>query len=442
MGRAATPPPSAALFSRHNAGSLDSTMPTLIILLPARSREALPDSAGVSGGTARGVTDYAFVLSDDGLAVRTEGRAYANRLPRADTVVAVVEDADVSWHRIKLPRVSGNRLRAALGGVLEEQLLEDDAAVHLALAPQLSAGQTGWVAAIDKAWLDAELAALEKARVFVDRVVPSSWPDEPPSGHFCERSSDSPQGDMVFTWAHAEGVITLPTKGTLARAVLPDAARAAGRWSATPAVAAPAERWLGAPVVVMRPTERALVASRSLWNLRQFDLAPRHRGWRWLADAWRRFRSPAWRPVRFGLGALALAHLLGLNLWAWRQQATVESKREAMTTVLRSTFPQVRAVLDAPLQMQRETDALRAAAGRAADADLEPLLEAAAVAWPAQRGAVENLRYEPGRLTVAASGWSPDEVQQFTARLHAEGWRVEASGSSLTLSRATTGSGA
>jgi general secretion pathway protein L len=413
-------------------------MPTLIILLPPRPRGASPDAVGSADAGSRAASDYAFVLSDDGLHVRTEGRAPANRLPRADTVIAVIDDADVSWHRIKVPRVSGGRLRAALGGVLEEHLLEDDATVHLALAPQLAAGQTGWVAAVDKAWLAAELATIEKARVFVDRVVPSSWPDERPSGHVCERLVDAPQGDMMFTWADAEGVVTLPTKGTLARAVLPDAARVAGRWSATPAVAAPAEHWLGAPVVAMRPTERALVAARSLWNLRQFDLAPRHKGWRWLADAWRRLRSPAWKPVRWGLGALALAHLLGLNLWAWHESRAIETKRAAMTTLLRSSFPQVRAVLDAPLQMQRETDALRAVAGRAGDADFEPLLEAAAVAWPPERGAVDTLRFEPGRLTLATSGWTPDETQQFTQRLRSEGWRVDAASGSITLSRAGT----
>jgi general secretion pathway protein L len=95
-------------------------------------------------------------------------------------------------------------------------------------------------------------------------------------------------------------------------------------------------------------------------------------------------------------------------------------------------------VLDAPLQMQRETDALRAVAGRAGDADFEPLLEAAAVAWPPQRGAVDTLRFEPGRLTLAASGWTPDETQQFTQRLRSEGWRIDASGGSITLSRAGT----
>ena len=58
--------------------------------------------------------------------------------------------------------------------------------MHFAVAPDAVAGQPAWVAAIDLAWLRAELAALEKANVFVDRVVPAAWPDDPPSGHFAE----------------------------------------------------------------------------------------------------------------------------------------------------------------------------------------------------------------------------------------------------------------
>jgi general secretion pathway protein L len=414
-------------------------MPTLIVLIPPRRRGT---AAEPQGEALHPSADYGFALSDDGMLIRTEGRATASRLPRADTVVAVLDDADVSWHKVKLPKVAGAKLRAALTGVLEEQLLDDGGATHLALAPGLSPGHSGWIAALDKAWLASELAALEKARVFVDRVVPMTWPDEPSSGHFAERFVDAPQGEMMFTWASPQGVVTLPTRGTLARSVLPDAARAAGRWSATPAVAAPAERWIGAPVVVMRSTERAVIAARSLWNLRQFELASQHKGSRWLLDTWRRVRSPSWRPARLGLAALVAVHVLGLNLWAWSQERALADKREAMTTLLRSTFPQVRAVLDAPQQMQRETDALRVNAGRAGDADFEPLLEAAAVAWPQQRGQVETLRYEPGKLTLAASGWSTEEVAAFTQRLRTEGWRVDAAAGSVTLSRAAAGGGA
>lgn len=408
-------------------------MSTLVLLIPPRPRP-LPEDAAAQRTSA----EFAYVLSRDGLNVGTEGRAAPALLPRADSVIAVLSDADVAWHRVTLPRAPAARMRAALVGVLEDALLDDPAHVHLALPPQITPGQPTWVAAVHKPWLAAELAALERAKVFVDRVVPSSWPDEPPTGHFAEADPGGEAGDVTLTWAGAEGVATLRLKGSLARALLPDTPRAVARWSATPAVAAPAERWLGAPVVVMSPGERALLASRSLWNLRQFDLAPRARGSRAVSDLWRRLRSPAWRPARIGAAALLLAQVVGLNAWALHQRAAIENRRDAMNGLLRSTFPQVRAVLDAPLQMQREVDALRATAGRPGDSDLEPLLAAAAAAWPDGRGPVDSLRFESGRLTLSAAGWSDAQIEQFRARL-GRAWQVDARDGRLTLARAAGG---
>ena len=64
-------------------------------------------------------------------------------MPRADSVVAVLADSDVSWQRITLPKAPAAKLRAALGGLLEDHLLEDDEALHLALAPGAQAGAAG-----------------------------------------------------------------------------------------------------------------------------------------------------------------------------------------------------------------------------------------------------------------------------------------------------------
>ena len=75
------------------------------------------------------------MLSADGLQVSSHGQAQPSLLPRADSVVAVLAASDVSWQRITLPRAPAAKLRAALGGLLEDQLLEDDDALHLALAP-------------------------------------------------------------------------------------------------------------------------------------------------------------------------------------------------------------------------------------------------------------------------------------------------------------------
>ena len=411
-------------------------MSILVILLPPhdRLRARAPGGAEPAGSPGLG-TEYSYVLSNDGLAPATQGRSAARLLPRANTVVAAIGDADVSWHRIPLPKAPPQRLREALVGVLEEALLDDD--VHLALAPNAVAGQPSWVAAVNRPWLAGQLAWLERSQVSVDRVVPLSWPDDPPVGHFAEADDADPAlGKQTLTWAHADGVASLRLQGGLARALLPNPIPDGARWSATPAAAAQAGAWLGHPVAVMTPAQRALQAVRSTWNLRQFDLAQRHRGARALRDAWRRSMSPAWRPVRIGALALVLLQVVALNLFAWRQRSALEERHAQMAGLLRSTYPQVRAVLDAPVQMRRETEALRAAAGKAGDTDLEPLLQAAASAWPANRPAVDSLRYEPGRLTLSASGFSNEEIEQFRARLQPAGWQVDLAEGRRVLSRA------
>jgi general secretion pathway protein L len=236
--------------------------------------------------------------------------------------------------------------------------------------------------------------------------------------------------------ADESGLSLLRLDGSLARALLSRMTEQPTLWTAEPAVAAPAERWLGSSVKVQTEAERALQAVRSLWNLRQFDLAPRHRGTRALRNTMRQLLSPAWRPVRIGLATLLLLQVVGLNAWAWHQRQGLTAQRTAQEKLLRDTFPNVRAVLDAPLQMRRETEVLRTAAGRAGDSDLEALLGAAASAWPEGQGPVQTLRFEPGRLTLSAPGWSEQQLSQFRDRLRPGGWAVESAEGRVSLSRA------
>ena len=412
-------------------------MSILVISLPPRprlrSRSAETAAAETSGGE-----EIDYLLSADGFTVQAQGRCAASLLPKADSVVAVVCDADIAWHRITLPKAPAARLRAALTGLLEEAVLEDEESTHFAIAPQSTAGQPTWVAAIHRPWLRGMLAKLERHEIFVDRVVPLSWPDGPPSGHFSEAIGAHSGQDLVLTWAHADGVVVLRLQGGLARSLLPQPLPPESRWSSSPEVATAAERWLGAPVTVVSVGERALQATRTLWNLRQFDLARRHRGTRAVRDLLRRWSSPAWRPVRYGLIALTAAQVMGLNLWAWHQSAEVATKRQALVGLVQTSFPQVRAVLDAPLQMQREVDALRAMAGKPSEVDFEPQLQAAAAAWPSGQPPVANLRFEPGRLTLAAAGWSDAETESFRSQLRPAGWQVEVSEGRLVMSRASS----
>jgi len=412
-------------------------MPVLVILIPPRARLGARAADGAEASSPSPGDGYRYVLSADGLQVSSHGSAQPSLLPRADSVVAVLADGDVSWQRLTLPKAPAAKLRAALGGLLEEHLLEDDEALHLALEPGAQAGEAAWVAVISKPWLRAELEKLEKSGLSIERVLPASWPGDTPQGHFFE-SVTGVAGNARIMLCHADetGLSLLRLEGSLARALLPQMSAAPTLWTAEPAVAAPAERWLGASVTVQTEAERALQAMRSLWNLRQFDLAPRHRGARALRNTLRQLLSPAWRPVRIGLATLLLLQVVGLNAWAWHERRALVDQRAAQEQLLRATFPNVRAVLDAPLQMRRETEVLRAAAGRPGDSDLEALLGAAASAWPDGQGPAQTLRFEPGRLTLAAPGWSEQQLSQFRDRLRPGGWAVESAEGRISLSRA------
>ena len=417
-------------------------MSTLVIQLPEhrRLRAGAHASADASAELRR---DYAYVTSADGIEYEAMGEAAAVLLPSRAMVIAVVQEADVSWHRITLPKAPSSRLRSALVGVLEEALLDDVDAVHLAVAPMAVAGQPTWVAAVDKAWLQGELASLHKAGVFVDRVVPMSWPDDPPAGHFhALLASGGAAHSAMLTWASTDGVATVRLDGGLARALVPNPAPVATRWTASPMAAVAAEQFLGAPVNVMPTEQRLLQAGRSLWNLRQFDLARKTKGARALRDWLRQAMSPAWRPVRIGLALFLVAQIVGLNLWAWHERAAVEARRGAIQALVKKTFPRVGdgdIQRDAAAVMRRETQSLRTLAGKSGDGDLEPMLQAAAAAWPSERPPVENLRFEPGKITLAANGWSDAQIEQFRGVLRPAGFQVDAGEGRLVVSRTRTG---
>jgi|CXWL01.1.fsa_nt_gi general secretion pathway protein L len=415
-------------------------MSLLVVQLPPRDRLGARAAGNEAAAGLRLPSEWGFVFSADGRNVAQAGEAAAALLPKADSVALLLAEADVSWHRLAIPKAPAARLRAALLGVMEEGLLDDDAALHFALAPGAEPGRPGWVAVTHAPRVAAALAALEAAGLTVERVLPASLPAGPARGHF--HIPDGGQDSAPWlTLASAEGVVCMRLAGGLARALAPAQAQAVEpvRWSATPAAAAAAERWLGAPVPLLGDAERALEAAQGAANLRQFDLAARHRSTRALRDMGQRFFSAAWRPVRLGLVALGVLQLVGLNAYAWQQRQAIAAKRLTMAELLRTAHPGVRAVLDAPLQMQRETDRLRAAAGRVGDADLEALLVAAAAAWPDGQGPVQTLRFEPGRLTLAAPGWAEPQVQQFRERLKSAGFNADFAEGRITVARAAKG---
>ena len=415
-------------------------MSVLVVHIPPRKKPG-PQSGGAAESPAgpdsvSGVpAEWFWVRTENGLSVQAQGHASVAQLPASDAVVAVLSEPDVSWHAVTIPRAPNGKMRAALLGLLEDQLLSEPEHLHVALAPEAQPGERAWVAVIDKPWFAQCLAAFERQGVLVDRVVPALWPGDAPQGHFFDAALVGGAPEPAIAMADTNGIVCVPLAGTLARALLSPTAAQATRWSAPPSVAAAAERWLGAPVSLQTAGERLLLAARSTWNLRQFDLTPRLRGTLALRDAARRFMRPTWRPLRLGLVALLVLNVLALNIWAWTHRQALENKRQAQASLLTAVHPHVRTVRDPALQMEREADLLRAAAGKPGPTDLETLLAAASAAWPEQQGPMQNLRFQTGQLSLAAQGWSAEDIRQFSDRLKPAGWTVTAQGGRVVISR-------
>ena len=407
-------------------------MSTLIVYLP-------PDA---------GAVDLPYVLTADGHSAVRHASASPALLPLpgrpGGEVVAVVPARALSWQRVELPRgiragSPPQRVRAVLDGLLEDRLLDDPAKLHFALAPDAAPGTPAWVAVCDRLWLRNALQRLEAAGRRVTRIVPEFAPDD--------AALPQPQLHAVGTPEDAQLVVVGERPGT-AVSVLPLSAGALGLalsgrpagadtpppvFLAEPAVAALAEQLAGRPLPLQTPADRWLVAARGRWDLAQFDLASsgRRRAVKRAGSLMAGLlRAPQWRAARWGLGVLLVAQLVGLNAWAWKERSALDARQSALHAVLTQTFPSVRVVVDAPVQMERELALLRQATGVGAGAGLEGLLSAVGSALPpgASAQSVDFLNNE-----LRLRGVDPAQAAPLAEKLRAQGIVARTEGDVLVL---------
>lgn len=409
-------------------------MSTLLVTLPSPPRLAAKAPAPDASAAP---PEYRYALTNDKRHIAATGTAAPAQWPAAAEVVALVTPPDVTWHRATLPKASGNKLKAALVGVLEEALLDEADTTHLAIAGDWTPGQATWVAGVRKDWLTEQLAQIEAAGVHVDRVVPLWVPDERPAGHvFRPYAQDGTPLASWLAWRDAQGPLAVPLDSASTRhliASLP--ADVPVRWTASPECAAAAGRALAATVAALPDDEWALAASRSDWNLRQFDLVARRRRGSALSDAWHQFLTDAtWRLARWGLLALVAVQLAGANLWAWQQRHQLSQLKEQQASVLRAALPQVRTFSDPATTMRQQMTLLRARAGQVGEADFEALMQAAQSAWPPGQPPAQGVQFERGVLHLQLlAPWAPAQAQALTTRLQAQGIAAQLAGNRLTL---------
>ena len=371
-----------------------------------------------------------FVLSPDGLSVSHSGQAAPADLPAAGgEVVAVVPWQRLSWHPVTLPPQTGNRLTAVLHGLLEEQLLDDPAHLHLAVAPNTSlrTGGPTLVAACSRTWLEQALAPLQAAGLRVQRIVPECAPSAPQTVLQLVQHN----GHTLGLLCHAEGVTPVPpaTRSAWATAL----SHVSSCW-AEPSVARQARDWCSLEAGLQPAAQRWLSAARTQWNLAQgeWGQSAAQRSVRWLQHLWQTLRhDPAWRAVRWGLGLLLGVQILGLNAWAWREQSLLQAQQQQQQRVLTDTFPQVRVVIDPALQMRREVDALRLATGSPSPQDADVMLARLSEVLPPQ-ATLRQLTYSAGELRWQATSALALDASAHQ-RLQAQGYRLSQQGDDALL---------
>lgn len=374
-----------------------------------------------------------YVLTTDGQSISRQGRVPPALLPplpgAGHEIVAIVPARALSWHRVTLPgKLLGKaalpsgpqpQLRAALEGLLEEQLLDEAALLHFALAPQTRAGVEHWVAACRKDWLRAHLQALDDARQPVARIVPEFEPAAPDALPALHVTTGLDPAQLVRP--DARGVSVLPLgPGAAHWLAWPEEAPIL----AEPGVAAAAEALFKRPVTLQAPAQRWLQAARSDWNLAQFELARsgRARALKDLARGWTSLRhAPQWRAARWLLLVLVAGQLLGVNALAWKERSLLAQKQQALRDTLQQTFPEVQVVLDAPLQMERQLDALQQATGAGSALDLESMLSAVGSAVAPQHS-LNEIDYGAGEARLKGLRLGTDEGTEFSNRLRALGY--------------------
>lgn len=165
----------------------------------------------------------------------------------------------------------------------------------------------------------------------------------------------------------------------LLEAVLPDAAASSNppwQWFADPACPAPVMPVSAAKLAPLSVAALAQRAATSAWDLRQFRYATPDRAARVLAWGTRLMQQRSGRFALAAMVALAAVNIIGLNLYAMKQQRAIAARHDTMEAIVTQALPGAPRILEPAMQLESAWRKTRGAANSASGA--AALLEALA----------------------------------------------------------------
>ena len=373
-------------------------MTTLYIRYPARAAAA---DNGVPSSCQ-------FALVGDGGNVMQQGAGALGNLGElvssARRVVLLLAAADVSLLKVKVPPLSGARLKAALPSLVEEQVLGDPFDCVLALAPASGDSDERVVAVANRAWLEVLVKALVAQGAHGVSALPVQLclPLAPGSASAALGLDDAGL-ELTLRSAPYEGLgLTLPNAPAGGQVQALHTLRALAGDAPVTLYVAPAQQAEYAAAAANVP---GIALEEDNWVHRiaaakavSLDLAAGLGAVTGAsARAWARWK---W-PLRIAVAAV-LVNIVGMN-WEWmRLKREANAVRQNMVQVFRSAYPNQPVTGDPAAQMRRNIAVARASSG-GGSADEFTSMSAAlgeALSVLPNREAVAGIEYKERSMTV------------------------------------------
>jgi general secretion pathway protein L len=378
-----------------------------------------------------------FAVAGDNGAIGQAGvgalRNLGDLVAAARRVVLIVSAADVTLLSVQTPPLSGHRLKAALPGLVEEDILGDPLEAVLVAGPQQPDG-TRPVAVVQRDWLEPLVRVLlaQGARAVSALPAQLCLPLQPGSV-----SAAISAGELTLRQSQFQG-LGLALDGSAA-ATLQTARALAGD---APLVLYVPHEQLGEYQAISVEAGPGIAIEQEDWahwisgsKSTAFDLVP---GLGAAGSSQRDLTRWRW-PIRLGLLVLAI-NLAALNYQWLRMRGEANAIQKSMTQTFKSVYPNTPAI-DPVAQMRQNISLARANTGELAHDEFNYL--AAAFAEAAQASgrppSIASIEYRERALTVRVKPDTADPAltAQLKTVLAARGLSLEESAPATWLVRST-----
>jgi general secretion pathway protein L len=362
-----------------------------------------------------------WALCDESGTVLQQGQSALAAMPRAAECIGIVTADRVLIFTAAKPPGNKRRWLSALAFIAEEHSLNEPEDIHAAYADSVEVGKIA-ISVMAKPWLKQIMNAATAAGLPLRRLIAESlMPALPADGWtlvmdgyngFLRTSltcglaldcADQHTPPLALLQTLTAAGTHLPGRIEL-RFLHADQANILPAWDLpVPLVAGECWNWREAPISEVTP------------NLLCGDFSPSVR----LFDALSKLR-----PLLLILIAAFLIEVVGTHLEWIKLAGEKQLLTQNIEHIFRNTFGDESALVDAPLQMQRNLAGLRHAAGGVDEADFIALLDRA---MPLPVKSVRSLNYEAGRLELDIKLASSSDFENLEKSLKNKGLKVNIS---------------